>query len=69
MKLKVGIHIIKGIDFLSYNKYTKVSVEVAIRHRWEDPKRATQKGSPSQSACRKTRIENCQSMLLSTKCQ
>lgn len=24
------IHIIKGIDFLSYNKYTKVSVEVAI---------------------------------------
>lgn len=30
MKLKVGIHIIKGIDFLSYNKYTKVSVEVAI---------------------------------------
>lgn len=30
MKLKVGIHIIKGIDFLSYNKYTKVIVEVAI---------------------------------------
>lgn len=24
------ISIIKGIDFLSYNKYTKVSVEVAI---------------------------------------
>lgn len=30
MNLKVGTHTIKGIDFLSYNNYNKVSVEVAV---------------------------------------
>ena len=69
MKLKIGIHIIKGSNFLSYNNYTKISVEVAVWQRWEDLKNAMPKGCPLQSACRKTRIKNCQSTLLSTRCK